>query len=128
MRFLLDTNVLLCFLVDHFRLTSHNWLLTRDYIKIVFVSVASLRELAIKFSTGKIVSPLSFSELVDHVVSNNSFRAPEIRMARLWHVAALPLIYSDSFDRLLIAQSIAENLPIFTSDAAFDHYAIQPIR
>lgn len=80
MRFLLDTNVLLWFLVNHTRLTS-----------------------------------------------NNSFRVLEIRMEHLRRVAALPLIHRDPFDRLLIAQSNAENLPIITSDAAFDHYAIQRI-
>lgn len=80
MRFLLDTNALLWFLADHFKLGPRNKALIQDYDNTVFVSVASLWELAIKFSTGKTVSPLSFSEIVDHVVSNNSFRMLEIRI------------------------------------------------
>jgi len=127
MRFLLDTNALLWFLVNHFRLTSNNRALIQDRNNTVFVSVASLWEIAIKFSTGKMVSPLSFSEIVDHVVSNNSFRVLEIRMEHLRHVADLPHIHRDPFDRLLIAQSIAAYLPIITSDATIDHYAIQRI-
>jgi PIN domain nuclease of toxin-antitoxin system len=37
----------------------------------------------------------------------------------------MPLHHRDPFDRLLIAQSLVENIPVISSDAAFDAYAIQ---
>ena len=127
MRFLLDTNALLCFLVDHFRLSPNNRALIRDHDNSVFVSVASFLEIAIKFSTGKMISPLSFSEFVDHVVSNNSFRVLEISMEHLGRVAELPLAHRDPFDRLIVAQALVERLPIISSDRVFDNYQIDRI-
>ncbi len=127
MNYLLDTSVLLWFLADHNRLTNINKSRIRNPENNIHISLVSMWEMAIKFNLGKLDSPLSFAEVVDEVTGNNSFRMLDIRIAHLWRVAELPLLHRDPFDRLLIAQSQVEGLPIITSDSAFDRYQVQRI-
>ena len=128
MTFLIDASILLRFLSDHPRLSAKNKTLIRREDNSVYVSIVSVWEIAIKFNIGKLISPLSFSEIADEVTDKNNFRILEIRMDHLRSFAGLPLHHRDPFDRLLIAQSQVENIPIITSDAAFDADAVQRLQ
>ena len=94
---------------------------------ISFVSIASIWEMAIKSRTGKLEIPTPFAQFIDTALLNNSFIIRNISFPHLKQVADLPLFHRDPFDRLLIAQSLAENLPIITNDAVFDQYQVQRI-
>ncbi len=127
MKYLLDTSALLWFLADDRRLGASNRSLIQNPATDIFVSLASLWELAIKFNIGKLTSPLSFNVIVNEIENRNSFRLLEIKIMHLERYVNLPRVHRDPFDRLLIAQSLAENLPIITNDAAFDQYRIQRV-
>ena len=81
----------------------------------VYVSVASLWELAIKLKTGK----LNFEGGLDgfvRAIFDNEFILLEIEIEHIRELVNLPLIHKDPFDRMIIAQSKVENLLIVTAD------------
>jgi hypothetical protein len=60
-------------------------------------------------------------------MSNYSMTLLPIRYGHILQLEALPAHHSDPFDRLLIAQAIAESLPILTHDEKFSHYPVKSI-
>ena len=86
----------------------------------IIVSVVSLWEIAIKRAVGK----LRFPERFEDVMAEEGFRLLPIGYHHLHALGNLPLHHRDPFDRLLIAQAIAENLPVATSDKTFGLYPI----
>ena len=94
----------------------------------VYLSMFSIWELSTKFRIGKLeLAPASLSDWLDIHLAANSFRLLEIKVSHLLQCSVLPLAHKDPFDGLLIAQSLVENIPVITSDAAFDQYPIQRV-
>ena len=125
MRLLLDTCTFLWYVAGGDSLSANAGALISNPSNISFVSIASIWEMAIKSRTGKLEIPTPFAQFIDTALLNNSFIIRNISIPHLKQVADLPLIHRDPFDRLLIAQSLAENLPIITNDAVFDQYQVQ---
>jgi PIN domain nuclease of toxin-antitoxin system len=90
-----------------------------------FLSVASLWEISLKVSIGKLELGISFTELVRREVYGNSIELLEIKPEHLDELVKLPFFHKDPFDRLMIAQSLVENMPMVTKDAAFVSYPLQ---
>ena len=91
----------------------------------VYLSLVSIWEIAIKVNLRRgLVLRRPFPEFIDHQLNTNRFELLEINVAHLKNVSDLPLHHRDPFDRLLIAQSQVENIPVISSDAAFDSYEI----
>ncbi len=86
----------------------------------LLISAACLWEIAIKFSIGKLSLPDSFGNFIPAQIRQNDIEILPITLSHLEEVSTLPFHHKDPFDRLIIAQSAAENLPIVSSDAAFD--------
>ncbi len=127
MRYLLDTSAFLWYVSDHQRLSSVAAERMKDPTSIFHLSLVSIWEVAIKFNMGKLDLPLPFDEFVDKTIHSYSLRLLNIQIPHLRRVARMPLHHRDPFDRLLIAQSQVENIPVITSDAAFDSYEIQRV-
>ena len=125
MRYLLDTSSFLWYVSDYRRLSSIAAERLNDPVSAVHLSLVSIWEIAIKFNMGKLELPLPFDEFVDSAIQSQRFTLLNIELPHLRQVARLPRHHRDPFDRLLIAQSQIENIPIITSDAAFDAYHIQ---
>lgn len=90
----------------------------------LFLSIASLWEIAIKISIGKLEPYQTFDNIfVQHLERNNIQLLP-ISVEHLAAVSQLPRHHGDPFDRLLIAQAQVENLSIISADAAFDAYDV----
>lgn len=90
-----------------------------------FLSVASLWEIAIKASTGKLEQHSSFEDLIRVQVFGNAIDLLAISAKHLDIVQTLPFHHRDPFDRLLIAQSLSENLVLLSRDRAFSAYGVQ---
>lgn len=119
-RFLLDTHVLLWWADSPQRLSEQARLAIASARNFLYVSHASLWELAIKTSTGKLTLPGSAETLVERV------RCSELPIAKS-HIALLhdlPLFHSDPFDRMLIAQAQAEGLTLITRDRCIMQYDV----
>lgn len=121
MRLLLDTHLLLWSAASSKRLPREARELLEDGANEVYFSAASIWELAIKSSLGR----------KDFRVNVATLRAAlpdmgliELPVTALHAVGAtrLPAIHRDPFDRLLIAQSIAEPLTLLTNDALLSKY------
>lgn len=91
----------------------------------LFVSVASLWEMAIKVSIGELDLGQPFGELFPQELEINSIEILDITVDHLKAVCELPFHHCDPFDRLIIAQSKVENLPVIGVDAIFDSYGIK---
>ena len=86
----------------------------------VAVSIVSWWEIAMKRGLGK----LRFVEAFEDVMADEGFVLLPISYRHLRALDNLPQAHRDPFDRMLIAQSIAENLPVVTNDRAFAAYGI----
>lgn len=122
MKLLLDTHSFLWFIEGSSDLSNRARTLIEDQDNQKFLSIASLREMAIKVSIGKLEIGMTFTEVVQRQVYENAIELLEIRPEHLDALAQLPFHHKDPFDRLLIAQSFAEFMPIITRDSAFRDY------
>ena len=125
MRLLLDTHTFLWFIDGDTALSSYARQLIEDRTNERLLSIASLWEMAIKASLGRLTLTLSFTDLVAKHVHGNAIELFEILPSHLDVLTTLPFHHKDPFDRMIIAQSQAENMPILSRDSAFDDYAIR---
>jgi PIN domain nuclease of toxin-antitoxin system len=87
----------------------------------VLISVAALWELTIKASSGKLNLPAD----LETMVASQQFSLLSITFVHLRQLAILPRRHRDPFDRMMIAQALAEGIPIATSDRVFASYGLQ---
>ena len=125
---LLDTQALLRLLADSGRVSPATRHLLSDPLHDVFVSAASAWEIAIKASLRKLLVPPDIATWLPAQLVNNRLTALPITVAHAARVAELPRHHADPFDRLLIAQALAANLTVVTSDAQFEQYDVRLIR
>ena len=121
MSLLLDTHIFLWLVTGDPRLKQS----IRELLETterLYLSIASTWELAIKFRLGK----LSFDEpFEDYLKSQLSLNRIELLPVSLNHtiaVAHLPLHHRDPFDRMLVVQSIMENIRNVSADPLFDQF------
>jgi PIN domain nuclease of toxin-antitoxin system len=124
-RLLLDTHTFLWFIDGDTALSPYARRLIEDRTNERLLSVASLWEMAIKASLGRLTLTLSFTDLMVEHVHGNAIELFEILPRHLDVLTTLPFYHKDPFDRMIIAQSQAENIPILSRDSAFDDYSIR---
>lgn len=124
MDILLDTHTLLWFITDAPRLSRNAVELVNDSSNNKFVSIVSLWEIAIKLSIGKIFFTEPFHQLFPHQLDINGFELLPVEINHTSVIAMLPFHHRDPFDRLLIAQSLEENMSIVSADKVFDDYGV----
>jgi PIN domain nuclease of toxin-antitoxin system len=124
MNLLLDTHTFLWFVNDDPRLSNHLKDLIENENNIHFLSIASLWEMSIKYNLGKLVLVPSYEEFVEQEIIASSINLLNIELDHLKINATLPFHHRDPFDRIIIAQSMAENIPVITVDSVFNKYSI----
>lgn len=124
MNLLLDTHALIWWLGNNRRLGGQTRDALRDPRNVVYVSVATAWEIAIKVGLGRLEVPTDVAAWFPSQLAANRFRLLPIALNHVLAVEHLPLHHRDPFDRLLIAQSQAELLTLVTSDAAFSLYSV----
>ena len=123
MKILLDTHVLVWALSSPEKIKPKVQDLLVDIDNIVFVSIASLWELQIKKSLNKISLPDDFISQLQE----NGFELLDINYKHIAKLDELPLIHRDPFDRMLVAQTIHENLSLVTNDLEIIKYNVKII-
>jgi PIN domain nuclease of toxin-antitoxin system len=91
------------------------------------VSMASLWEIAIKISTGRLPTQNLTLRTIAEELAKQEFVILPIRLSDLVRLEQLPPVHRDPFDRLLIAQSLEEGVPILTADAMVAQYPVQTV-
>ena len=122
-RLLLDTHVLLWALEDSPELGVSTREIIVDPRNQIFVSAASVWEIAIKRALGK----LRFNGNVVETVEETGFSALPVTLFHAEQAGALPPYHRDPFDRMLVAQAQAEGLVIVTQDANIPRYGVHSI-
>ena len=123
--YLMDTHTLLWALFDENSLSENVKKIILDNNDI-FVSIASLWEIAIKQSIGKLQINESI-ETIARVCNEEDFYMLSIMPAHLDYLKQLPHIHGDPFDRLIISQAATEKLVIVTKDSKIPLYGIKTI-
>ena len=122
MRLLLDTHVLLWALGEPQKLNGDARGLLEEPTNEILFSAASLWEIAIKASRGRIDCRVAPAEILAAARASGFVELPVLSVAAL-KVADLPDHHRDPFDRLLVAQAIAEPAVLLTSDAQLAAYS-----
>ena len=121
MRLLLDSHALLWTFWNSPRLGTFARDTVRSPDNEVFVSVASIWEIAVKRASGKIDAPENLATLC----REQSFALLGIEPFHAEQAANLPMHHRDPFDRMLVAQAQAEGLTIVTADSTLRRYGVR---
>ena len=123
MKQLIDTHTLLWFTTGNPRISDNLRLQIENNDNLL--SIASVWEMAIKHSIGKLNLDMSFDDFVEQQIIGNGITLKGINQQHISVIAQLPLHHRDPFDRMLIAQAMVENIPIISADRIFDAYPIR---
>jgi PIN domain nuclease of toxin-antitoxin system len=124
MKLLIDTHVFLWFINDSDELSD----LAKSLLESEFdlwLSLASVWEIAIKLSVKKLLLPEPFADFLTEQLAINEIELLTPTLKHFEVVSQLPLHHRDPFDRLIIGQAITEDVAIVSIDAAFDAYEVQ---
>lgn len=119
MKLLLDTHVVLCWLTGEREISEAAGEVIEQADDLL-LSVVSLAEIGIKASIGKLDVP----DDLDRQVQAIGLRILGLAPSHALGVAKLPVHHRDPFDRLLIAQAVAERLTVVTTDRRFADYPV----
>ena len=124
---LLDTHTFLWFWWDDSQLSSSARQAICDPTNQKLISTASSWEVAIKVSLRKLDLGVPFRGFIHQHMIRNNFEMLQITDEHLATVAELPFHHRDPFDRMLVAQSKSEQIPIVSSDMQLDNYGVTRI-
>jgi len=124
MRVLIDTHVFIWWTSDVKKLSSRVHDLLLDPSTEAILSMVSIWEMQIKLSLGKLQFRTALSELVDNEINRNRIELLSLSLSHIYALSNLPHHHRDPFDRILIAQSMDEDLQILSIDEKFDAYGV----
>lgn len=127
MRLLLDTHTFIWFFAGDANLSNNARTLIEDENNEKLLSIATIWEMAIKQSKGKLALNLPLKDYVEEKLNFDDFNLLAINLEHFAVIATLPFPHNDPFDRLLVAQAMVEGIPILSRDSAFDSYSISRI-
>lgn len=93
----------------------------------LWLSVASVWEILIKVQTGKLPLSVPAGSYLTKQLAENRIEVLPIKLDHVLRLESLPPYHRDPFDRIIIAQSVGENLPLVTSDPLFEKYPVKLI-
>lgn len=125
MRILLDTHCLLWWLGDPEQFNKKAFALFLDPRQDLVISSVVSWEISIKTSLGRLRLPKPYKTILGELFEGSQFSSLSIEHAHAMTAGGLPSHHADPFDRLLIAQSITEKLPILTADRLFKKYPVE---
>jgi PIN domain nuclease of toxin-antitoxin system len=122
MRLLLDTHIFLWFISGDTRLPSDWRDSIRDTENEVYVSVVSFWEAVIKHALGKLPLPHPPEHYLPTQRARHQIASLSLDEASVRHLATLPAVHRDPFDRMLVCQAMELGLTIVTVDPVFEAY------
>ena len=123
---LLDTHTLIWFLNGDNSLSKKARRNIESESATNFISIASLWEIAIKISLGKLELLTEFSSVFEQI-RKNGFQVLPITFEDTLILSTLPFYHRDPFDRLIICQSITNRFTIISKDKYFEEYKVNLI-
>ena len=127
MRVLLDTHTFLWWNMDDPILSDRVREIIADGRNEIYLSAASAWEIAIKAARGRLILPESPNEYIPSRMKLYRFEPLPVQISHAAHVFELPFLHNDPFDRLLVAQSQLESIPLVTKDEEIRRYDLETI-
>lgn len=127
MRVILDTHALIWASLSPSKLGSAASAIINDPNNERYFSSASTWEMAIKIKIGKMIIPGGLSLLITDAIKELLLQPLLISPEHTVIIESMPLHHTDPFDRLLVAQSLYENMPIISIDPKLDAYGVTRI-
>ncbi len=106
------------------KLSAQALTLCQDLANTLVLSVASVWEMQIKSQLGKLDLDRPLAEIVESQQLINNVELLPVQLAHVLALQHLPPHHKDPFDRLIIAQALAENLAVMSVDTAFPLYPV----
>jgi PIN domain nuclease of toxin-antitoxin system len=125
MKFLLDTHVFIWMDQDPQQLSTKVTEILAGPQYIILMSIVSVWEMQIKIRKGKLTLSVPLEQIVESEIEVNDLKVLPVELSHIWALGKLENYHQDPFDRLLIAQSIAENIPLLSRDEVFDLYPVR---
>ncbi len=127
MRLLLDTHAFIWWFGAQDKLSTHVLNLCQDPDNNLFLSITSIWEMQIKLQLGKLTLAKSLGAVIEDEQRVNQLEIMAIALEHVLALEKLPLYHKDPFDRLLIAQAIAEDVTLISGDHQLTRYPIKVI-
>ena len=125
LKVLIDSHVFLWYVTNNKQLRDNHKIMINERENLVYLSQASIWEMAIKYSLRKLTFDSPFREFIESQIQINDFQILPLNLLHFEQVAQLPFQHQDPFDRMIIAQAIAENVPVISYDQVFDCYIVK---
>lgn len=125
MRLLLDTHALIWWLAGDEKLSLRARDAIADEANAVAVSAASAMEVATKHRIGKLPDAALLAQDFEAIVADQGFSELSISVRHARLAGEMGIAHKDPFDRLLIAQALAEDMVLVSNEARFDDSAVK---
>jgi PIN domain nuclease of toxin-antitoxin system len=125
--YILDTHALLWFISNDTKLSSKAKSIIENADNDIILSAAIVWEISIKAKIGKIRLHKELDQLIAEILKQYNFTPLAITIPHVIRVNSLPDIHRDPFDRVLVAQSISEDIPLITADPQIKKYKIKTV-
>ena len=127
MRILLDTATFLWVIIDSADLSDDARELFVDPDNEIYLSSVSTWEIAIKYSLGRLPLPDPPPKFIPAQRKHHGIDALTLDEEATLHLARLPALHKDPFDRMLVCQAVVQNLVILTPDELISQYPVRTI-
>jgi PIN domain nuclease of toxin-antitoxin system len=127
MRVLIDTHIFIWYIQNSDRLPISIATHINDGRNDILLSIASVWEMAIKQSTGKLNLGIPYASFIEEQMRLNCMELLPLRLDHLEVITTMPFHHRDPFDRILIAQAMLEDIVIISADSIFSSYSVQRI-
>ncbi len=127
MKYLLDTHTFLWWNLGDAQLSEKAQEIIADGGNEIYLSAVSAWEISIKMAKGRLILPEEPMQYISNRMNLHRFQALPIEISHATKVYELPNHHADPFDRLLIAQSMLESLPLITKDDLIVLYDVETI-
>jgi len=125
MKYLLDSRTFLWWCAQSSKLSPAVFDLIKRGDSSIYISLLSIREIQIKSQLGKVDLPMPIMDIFSRQHDEHHIELLAIELPHMRALTTLPNFHVDPFDRVLIAQAIAENMTMVTNDPNFAKYAVK---
>lgn len=122
MDYIIDTHVLLWMESDPEKISRKVISILTTGTDNIFISMASIWEIAIKRSLQKLEIAKPTLELITDFQSGYNAEIITVELNDILAVEKLPYLHKDPFDRMIVSQAIERNIPVLSVDSIFDKY------
>lgn len=122
MNVLIDTHVFIWLDTQPGKLSKKAMEICQNLNNQLYLSIASVWEMQIKMQLGKLDLKIPLADMIKMQQQENDLKILNITLEHIYQLQVLPFHHNDPFDRIIMAQSFLENMPIISIDGNFNKY------